>query len=107
MPDRVTLGRAIAAARKAQELSLKELAQLIEREEGGAISFQYLNDIEHDRRTPSSDHLIREFSRVLGIDENYLFYLANRIPAEARKANLSARQVEQWMAALRRIRAKK
>lgn len=43
------------------------------KEEGsGSISPQYFNDIEHDRRSPSSGHLIRQFSGILNIPEDYL-----------------------------------
>ncbi len=52
----MTFGLAIAKARKAKGLSQKELAALVVKdEEGGAISPQYLNDIEHDRRSPTLD----------------------------------------------------
>jgi transcriptional regulator with XRE-family HTH domain len=82
----LTFGRAIVAARKAKGLSQKELASLIMKEEGGeAISPQYLNDIEHDRRSPTSDHLIREFARLIGEDEGYLFVLAGKIPEDIRE----------------------
>jgi len=82
----MTFGRAIATARKAKGLSQKELAALIIKDEGGgAISPQYLNDIEHDRRSPTSDHLIKQFAKVLGEDEGYLFVLAGRIPDDIRK----------------------
>jgi transcriptional regulator with XRE-family HTH domain len=86
MSEVPTLGRAISEARKAKGLSQKDLAARIKREEGdGSISPQYLNDIEHDRRSPSSDHMIQEFSRELGLSENFLFFLANRFPPELRK----------------------
>jgi len=82
----MTFGRAIAAARKAKGLSQKELAALVMKEEGeGCISPQYLNDIEHDRRSPTSDHLIRQFAQVLDEDEGYLFVLAGKIPDDLRK----------------------
>ena len=75
----LTFGRAIVARRKAKGLSQKELAALVmKEEEGDSISPQYLNDIEHDRRSPTSDHLIREFARVLEEDEGYLFVLAGK-----------------------------
>ena len=48
----------ISGVRKEKGLSQKQLAELVEREEGGSISPQYLNDIEHDRRNPPSDHMI-------------------------------------------------
>jgi transcriptional regulator with XRE-family HTH domain len=53
-------------------------------EGGGSISPQYLNDIEHDRRSPSSGHLIRQFSGILNIPEDYLFALAGRLPDDVR-----------------------
>lgn len=81
-----TFGRAISEARKEKGLSQKELAALVMKEEGGgAISPQYLNDIEHDRRSPTSDHLIKQFAKVLGEDEGYLFVLAGKIPDDIRR----------------------
>lgn len=85
--DGVTFGQAISNARKALGLSQKELAARVLKEEGGgSISPQYLNDIEHDRRSPTSDHLIRQFATVLEVDEGYLFVLAGKIPDELRRA---------------------
>lgn len=82
----MTFGSAIAAARKAKGLSQKELAALVMKEEGeGCISPQYLNDIEHDRRSPTSDHLIKQFAQAISEDENYLFVLAGKIPDDLRK----------------------
>jgi len=82
----MTFGRAIAAARKAKGLNQKELAALVMKEEGeGCISPQYLNDIENDRRSPTSDHLIRQFAQVLDEDEGYLFVLAGKIPDDLRQ----------------------
>ena len=50
-----TFGGAISEARKAKGWALKDLASRVLREDKEAISPQYLNDIEHDRRSPSSD----------------------------------------------------
>jgi transcriptional regulator with XRE-family HTH domain len=81
-----TFGQAIAKARKAKGLSQKELAALIVKDEGGgSISPQYLNDIEHDRRRPTSDLLIKQFAKALDEDEGYLFVLAGKIPDDIRK----------------------
>lgn len=81
----VTFGQAISKARKALGLSQKDLAARVMKEEGGgSISPQYLNDIEHDRRSPSSGHLIRQFSGILNIPEDYLFALAGRLPDDVR-----------------------
>jgi transcriptional regulator with XRE-family HTH domain len=99
----ITFGQAIARARKAKDLSQKELAALIQKdEEGGAISPQYLNDIEHDRRNPTSDHLIREFARVLDEDEGYLFVLAGKIPDDIRERAQSREKIVQGFANFRR-----
>jgi transcriptional regulator with XRE-family HTH domain len=83
--DGVTFGQAISKARKGLGLSQKELAARVVKEEGGgSISPQYLNDIEHDRRSPSSGHLIRQFSGILNIPEDYLYALAGRLPDDLR-----------------------
>ena len=54
-----TFGGAISEARKAKGWALKDLASRVLREDKEAISPQYLNDIEHDRRSPSSDRMVQ------------------------------------------------
>jgi len=72
-----SFGKAISEARKSARLTQRDLAASIVREDGGqGISPAYLNDIEHDRRTPSGSHLIREFARTLALDADYLLVLA-------------------------------
>ena len=51
----------------------------------GPISAPYLNDIEHDRRRPTSDNLIRELAKATRLDPDYLFVLAGKIPDEVRQ----------------------
>ena len=94
--ETVTFGKAIAKSRKAKGMSQKELAAIIVKDDGtgGNISPQYLNDIEHDRRSPSSDHIIREFAKAIDIDENTLFLLAGKIPDEVRRRLLNSQKVE-------------
>ncbi|HEY9092860.1 helix-turn-helix transcriptional regulator [Parasphingorhabdus sp.] len=83
--DSMSFGRQISKARKAMAMSQKELAARIRKEEDDtAISPQYLNDIEHDRRSPTSDHLIRQFAKVLDIDEGVLFLTAGKFPDDLR-----------------------
>lgn len=104
----VTFGSYIAEARKAAKLSQKELAaRILLEEEDKAISPQYLNDIERDRRNPTSDFLIRQFAKVLSIEADYLHYLAGRLPEEIRRQNLSSDQVTQVFTAFRRSQSKK
>lgn len=105
--DSLTFGSYIADARKALHMSQKELAQRILREEDEQpISPQYLNDIERDRRFPSSDHLIGQFAKVLKIDTDYLHYLAGKLPDEIRQKNLSKEAVKEAFMAFRKAHKK-
>jgi transcriptional regulator with XRE-family HTH domain len=97
-----TFGKYISRTRKERGLSQKQLAERIERGEGGPIWAQYLNDIERDRRSPSSDHIIQEFARVLKVSPHYLYYLAGKMPTALREANVPPQQVDHWVAAFRR-----
>src|ERR1700732_2997838 len=77
-----TFGGAISEARKAKGWALKDLASRVLREDAEAISPQYLNDIEHDRRSPSSDRMVQQFADALGVDRDWLYYLAGRFPED-------------------------
>ena len=106
-PDPVTFGRYIADARKNLQMSQKELAsQILREEDDEPISPQYLNDIERDRRNPSSDHLIQQFAKVLKIDADYLSYLAGKLPEEIRRKNLSEDAVKAAFLAFRKPQKK-
>ncbi len=97
-----TFGQAIGRARKDKGWAQKDLASRILREEDGqAISPQYLNDIEHDRRSPSSDHMVQQFAEILEIDPDWLYYLAGRFPEDVRMKQLSPNEVAQAMVAFR------
>jgi transcriptional regulator with XRE-family HTH domain len=96
-----TFGTAISAARKAKGWSLKELADKVLRDDGEPISPQYLNDIEHDRRSPSSDRLVQHFAEALKIDADWLYFLAGRFPEDIRIKQLSEKDVAQAMRAFR------
>ena len=99
----ITFGRAIVLARRAKGISQKDLAALIQKDDNlGPISPPYLNDIEHDRRNPTSDHLIRQFSKVLGEDEGYLFVLAGKIPNDVRQQVGGREQIVESFANFRR-----
>lgn len=102
-----TFGRAISQKRRELGLSQKQLAEQIQREEGASISPQYLNDIEHDRRSPSSDHMVNAFARALHMSANFLSYLAGRVPAPARRPDATPREVDRWVANFRRSSATK
>ena len=105
--DEPTFGRAISGARKALGISQKELAARVMKEDrGGAISPQYLNDIEHDRRSPTSDHLIRQFARILDEDEGYLFFLAGKIPDDLRRSAVDRTRIVKSFANFRKTVAR-
>ena len=87
----VTFGQTISKARKAKSLSQKDLAGIILKEEDGTpISPQYLNDIEHDRRSPTSDHLIRGFAEALGVDEDLVSAVLSASAGDAAAASATA-----------------
>jgi transcriptional regulator with XRE-family HTH domain len=97
-----TFGRAIADARKKIGLTQKELAAKVLKEEGIAISPQYLNDIERDRRSPSSDWMIQQFAQALDLDTDYLHYLNGRFPEPERQEKLTPEQFKARMLAFRK-----
>jgi DNA-binding XRE family transcriptional regulator len=100
---RETFGQTIANARKEKGLSQKQLAALITKEDGASITPQYLNDIEHDRRSPSSDHMVKQFAKVLGQSSNYLSWLVGKLPSDVRRGNVNADRVDQAFLAFRRV----
>jgi transcriptional regulator with XRE-family HTH domain len=103
MTNTETFGSHVAARRKELGLSQKELAALVLREEDQKpISPQYLNDIERDRRNPTSEHLIKQFAKVLDEQADYLFFLAGTIPGELRQKSKSKEEIIELFAAFRR-----
>ena len=102
---KLTFGKAISSRRKELGLSLKQLAEKIlreDREDRAPISVQYLNDIEHDRRRPSSDSLVKQFAKALELEEDWLYYLVGRIPADMTSRDLPPDKVVHAMQAFRR-----
>jgi transcriptional regulator with XRE-family HTH domain len=84
--DMSSFGSAVASARKQKGWSQKELAtKIVKEEDQAAITPQYLNDIEHNRRSPTSSHLVKQFARVLDIDAEILFAVIGMLPEKERK----------------------
>ncbi len=75
---------------------------MIMKEDAQPISPQYQNDIEYDRRTPSSSILIDQFSEILDIDRDYLYYLAGRIPEDIFEKKLDTQNFIEAMVAFRK-----
>jgi transcriptional regulator with XRE-family HTH domain len=98
-----TFGTIISEARRALGMSQKDLAAKIKKEDGQAISAQYLNDIEHDRRNPPSEFLIAQFATVLKLDKDVLILAAGIIPQDLQKmAATQPDKVEQAFKAFRK-----
>jgi transcriptional regulator with XRE-family HTH domain len=93
--EKMTFGRFIAEARSKIDMTQKNLAGDV------MISPQYLNDIERDRRTPSSDHLVQQFANALSLDADYLHYLNGRFPEQERKQQLTEQQFKRRILAFR------
>jgi transcriptional regulator with XRE-family HTH domain len=100
MNKNVSFGSFIAETRKSKNQSQKELATQIN------ISPQYLNDIEHDKRSPSSPQLIEQIAAALEIDPDYLSYLAGRIPEEVKDQKLDQATFQKAMLAFRKATGK-
>ena len=98
----MSFGQLIAAARKKLNLSQKELALVIVKEDGEPISPQYLNDLEHERRNPPSDFLLRQFSSALKIDLDVLYYHAGEMPADIRGKEVTDEKVKEAYKAFRK-----
>jgi transcriptional regulator with XRE-family HTH domain len=102
MSKAVTFGSTIAEKRKEKKLSQKELAERIKREDGAPISPQYLNDIERDRRSPSSELMVKQLAQELDLDPDRLYFLAGRIPADLLKKNHPPERIAKAMVAFRK-----
>ena len=98
----MTFGEAITQARKDKRLSQREVAAKTLKEDGAAISAQYLNDIEHDRRNPPNEHIIRQLASILGLEEDYLFFLAGRLPSDVLEISQNSENISNAMKAFRR-----
>lgn len=102
MAKNPTLGGQVSQARRRLGLSQKSLAAIVKREDGSSFSPQYLNDIEHDRRSPKSELLVEQLSHILQIDADYLYYLAGRIPPDLVRTGSSPAGVSRALTVLRK-----
>jgi len=100
--DALSFGRRIAKRRKELGFSLKEVADRIKKGDGKPISPQYLNDIEHDRRQPDSEHLIEQLAISLKIPLEVLYYEAGKLGDSIRNPKASEDQIVNAYKAFRR-----
>jgi transcriptional regulator with XRE-family HTH domain len=93
------LGEIIAEARKEKKLTQRELAARIKKEDGKPISAAYINDIEHERRNPASDHMIEQFAHALDIESGVLYFLMDKIPPYKSKSQADRKVIlNAWQA---------
>jgi transcriptional regulator with XRE-family HTH domain len=92
----MSFGSTIAEARKKLQLSQKELAAKIN------ISPQYLNDIEHGKRSPDSDMLIENLAKALNLDSTVLYYWARRFPPSDIKQGVPQEKIVEAYKAFRK-----
>jgi len=75
MGEKQPFGDLVATIRKEKSLSQKELAKEIKKDDGGPITPQYLNDIEHGRRNPPSREMVEQIAKALGLSAEALYGL--------------------------------
>ncbi len=78
----MSFGQVLATARKQANMTQKELAAHIRKEDGRSITPQYLNDLERDRRNPPPEALLVQLAAVLKIPRELLYYQAGRLLPE-------------------------
>jgi transcriptional regulator with XRE-family HTH domain len=88
-----TFGQTITAARRSAGLSQKDLAARVYKEDGTPISPQYLNDLEHDRRNPPAEHMLAQFAALLGLEHDYLCFVAGQLPPDLRQNSYAPERV--------------
>lgn len=76
----MSFGYCISEARKKAGLSLKALANRVEKEDGSVMSPQFLHDIEIGRRNPPTDHRLDQLANELQLSREYLQFLAGAYP---------------------------
>jgi transcriptional regulator with XRE-family HTH domain len=95
-------GDYIAARRKALNLTQKDLAPQIRKSDGTAISAQYLNDVERERRAIPTDAVLASLAEVLKIPADVLYFLAGRTPPDIPRENVAEETMLAAYAAFRR-----
>ena len=98
----MTFGQIITQARRRSKLTQKQVAETTLKENGIPVSPQYMNDIEHDRRNPPSEHIMRQLADALDLEIDYLSFITGRIPADILKMQPDPETLEGAMANLRR-----
>lgn len=97
----VTLGQEVASRRKQRGWTQKDLASRTLKEDGTPISPQYLNDIERDRRVPSS-HVLDQLAAQLGAEPDDFHFLAGQVHPDLLAGTAGPERLELALKAFRR-----
>jgi transcriptional regulator with XRE-family HTH domain len=89
----MSLGETISDTRKKLGYTQKHLAECVQKEDGSPITAQYLNDIEHDRRTPSSPVLIEQLAKALQLQPEVLYFEAGTLPSDLQNLSVPTERV--------------
>jgi len=89
----MSLGETVSDNRKKLGLTQKHLAQRIQKEDGAPITAQYLNDIEHDRRSPSSPVIIEQLAKALQLEPEVLYFQAGTLPSDLKNRSVPSERV--------------
>src|SRR5687767_259296 len=100
----MSFGSVISDARRRRQISQKELASRVKKEDGTPISPQYLNDLERDRRNPPNEHLLSQLASELDLAPEYLYYVAGTFPDDLKSAGAAPPDPKRVAAAFRAFR---
>jgi transcriptional regulator with XRE-family HTH domain len=78
-------GEEIARLRKKKQMSMREFAKKVLKEDGEPMSASYLCDIEKGRKKPPSLEVIRRMAVLLDGDLDQLLRLAQRTPPDIKE----------------------
>jgi transcriptional regulator with XRE-family HTH domain len=98
----MSFGRALSEARKHANLTQRELAARVLKDDGQPISAPYLHDLEHDNRNPPSPRLIEQIAKALDVNPDILYYWAGVLPEDVRRSDVDDRRILAAFRAFRR-----
>ena len=52
-----------------------------------------MNDIEHDRRNPPSEDMIKQFAKQLKLQVEILFYLSGKLPEDLQNPSVEQEKI--------------
>jgi transcriptional regulator with XRE-family HTH domain len=95
-----TFGQWIAAVRKSADLTQRELAHRL----GDLLTFEDVNELEHDRLDPRNPSLLKRLGDALGLEHAELQDRSARHPDDRRRRGEVRRSTSDALLAFRRER---